>query len=144
MPSNELAAVETALNAGQLDRAEQLLLQSSGPSPLHGEAWYYLGMMFIRAGRDDRAVVAIGNAIRLVGDFFEGLNDLAILLSRMGQPAEAILLLDRALGQKPMHPFPWLNKGVALERLGRLEEAESSYRKATDLRADYVEAWCNL
>ena len=100
--------------------------------------------MFVRNGHYERAATAIGHAVALAGDFFEGIHDLAVLTSKLGRPDEALALFDRALNGNPAHPFPWLNKGVALEQLGRFDDAMASYRRATELKPDYVDAWCNL
>jgi tetratricopeptide (TPR) repeat protein len=45
---------------------------------------------------------------------------------------------------KPEQPEAWGNKGVAMEALGRLDEAIQAYRKAAELKADHVDALANL
>ena len=37
-------------------------------------------------------------------------------------------------------PKPHSNLGITLKELGKLEEAETSYRKAIELKPDYAEA----
>jgi len=50
-------------------------------------------------------------------------------------------LYDWTLTLKPDFKEAWHNKGIALSRLGRHEEAVASYDKAIEIKPDYEEAW---
>ncbi|SVC54388.1 uncharacterized protein METZ01_LOCUS307242, partial [marine metagenome] len=45
---------------------------------------------------------------------------------------------------KPDHAVVYVNRGVALQDLGQLEEALKGYEKAIQLKPDYTEAYSNL
>jgi tetratricopeptide (TPR) repeat protein len=47
----------------------------------------------------------------------------------------------KALEIKPNYHEAWFNRGIALDNLGRWEEAIASYDKALEIKPDYHEAW---
>jgi tetratricopeptide (TPR) repeat protein len=50
---------------------------------------------------------------------------------------------DQALKIKPDYHEAWNNRGIALDDLGRIEEAITSYDQALKFKPDYYEAWGN-
>ena len=52
--------------------------------------------------------------------------------------------MQKSLELAPQDSESHNNLGVTFEGLGRLEEAEASYRKAVKLKSDYYEAHNNL
>jgi Flp pilus assembly protein TadD/arylsulfatase A-like enzyme len=59
-------------------------------------------------------------------------------LGALGRYDEAIVQLDRSLALDPLNPEGHHNRGAALERLGRPDEAIASYREAVRYRGDYA------
>ena len=51
---------------------------------------------------------------------------------------------SRALEEDPKHHQVWVNKGIVLRKLDRLDEAEECYRKALELKPDYAELHSSL
>ncbi|MDI3316840.1 MAG: tetratricopeptide repeat protein [Bacillota bacterium] len=66
------------------------------------------------------------------------------LLLREGRLEAAARLLDHVLATDPDCAPAWLNRGNAALEAGQLEEAESCYRRALEIRPDYVAAFNNL
>ena len=69
----------------------------------------------------------------------------AKLQTEAGDDEGAVALYDSALaasGERMAEA--WLNRGAALRRLGRFEEALASYRTALREREKYPEAWFNI
>ena len=60
-------------------------------------------------------------------------NALGAALLRESRATEAVKAFDAALAFEPDAVDSWINRGVALRELDRLEEAEASYRRALDL-----------
>jgi len=58
-------------------------------------------------------------------------------LGALGRLEEAIVQLDRSLAIDSLNPEGHHNRGAALERLGRRDEAIASYREAVRYRGDY-------
>ena len=75
---------------------------------------------------------------------FDALQLLADVYARRGEHTEAIMLYERALLVSQTNAAVYLNRGVSLRALGRLQEALSSYTKAISLKPDYSDAHCNL
>jgi protein O-GlcNAc transferase len=63
---------------------------------------------------------------------------------RRGDAAGCVQRLDETRPRWAARPDGWLVRGVAARALGRLTEAESSYRQAIALLPEYPEAWQNL
>ncbi|HUP58143.1 MAG TPA: tetratricopeptide repeat protein [Bdellovibrionota bacterium] len=62
------------------------------------------------------------------------LNNLALIRIRQARFPEALVLLGRCEEVWPVYVYCAINKGIALAELGRLDDAERSYRRAIDLR----------
>lgn len=69
---------------------------------------------------------------------------LGVLLTARGRPDLALDYIGRALALRPGDAGFLLNQGVALQALGRLAEAEASFRQAGEARPDFPEAHNNL
>lgn len=72
------------------------------------------------------------------------LRELPLLLLRQGSPAFALQAAARAVLADPGNPVCWFNKGLVEEQSRDDQAAEKSYRKAIELKADYVSPWVNL
>jgi len=59
-------------------------------------------------------------------------------------PEKALSLLDQAIQTNPNDAWAWQNRGVALNKLGRSEEAIDSYRRAGEMNPMVTMAWENL
>lgn len=67
------------------------------------------------------------------------------IASKQDQNNDALTAYDRALAlSNGEMAEAWLNRGVVLKRLGRVEDAVESYRSAAAMRSDYPEAWYNM
>ena len=61
-----------------------------------------------------------------------------------GQPNEAIGYLDRAIEKEKDNSSFYLAKGVALDKLGRQDEAIEVYKKATEIKPENADAYYNV
>jgi Flp pilus assembly protein TadD len=71
-------------------------------------------------------------------------NNLASVLLAEGKDREALARLDRVVADHPGYVPALINRGVALARLGRLEEARSQYLRALQLDPENPDASYNL
>ncbi len=67
-------------------------------------------------------------------------NALGVIAGAEGDPARALVHFDRALALCPTYAEAHVNRGLALEILGRTEEALQAFTTACELTPDYVEA----
>jgi tetratricopeptide (TPR) repeat protein len=111
--SRERGPEEKAVDALTTYRQQGLAaLEARGAHQQLG-AVYLLGKQFTRAQR----------ALAAAGETPDVRNDRAVLALERGQPAEALALLEGVLAERPTHgPALW-NKALALEHLGRREQA---------------------
>ena len=69
------------------------------------------------------------------------LGELGKLLYSGKEYEVALASFDQALKIKPDDHEAWNSRGIALRKLGRLEEAISSYDQALKIKPDYHKAW---
>jgi tetratricopeptide (TPR) repeat protein len=114
--ANLLAAAYQAHKDGREADAEALYLRVlEGPPAGHGQAGQMLGLLYLHQG--DRH-------------------------HTLGRGAEAVERYDRVLALAPRGDA-YNNRGVALEALGRLDEALDSFSRALACRPDYAAAVFN-
>jgi len=101
---------------------------------------------FLDAGEPDSAAgefeVAIRNdasKVRLA-DYLT----LARIRRRLGEPENALEVIEAARGRFGEHPATWIEQGIVLAGQGRLEEAARSFGSAVAMDARYAEAWFKL
>ncbi len=68
----------------------------------------------------------------------------ALSVARQMQGKDALQALERAAYLLPDDPEPHSNLGMALRRVGRLDEAVACCRRALTLKPDIAEVWNNL
>lgn len=73
----------------------------------------------------------------------DALHLLGVIAFQSGSPALALELIGKAIGINPTGAAQHSNAGLALQQLGRLQEAVASYDKAIALQPDYAEAYSN-
>jgi tetratricopeptide (TPR) repeat protein len=74
----------------------------------------------------------------------EGYYNFAVCLAAQGETARAASEFHTAVEINPQYPQAWMALGQLVERDGRLDEAEASYRKAAEQAPDDPTAQFNL
>lgn len=69
---------------------------------------------------------------------------LALILERLGQHDEAMLIQQDLVAKHPDNPHVRIAYGHSLRAAGRVEEAIAAYRKATDIDYECGDAWWGL
>lgn len=124
---------------GDLGAATRLYRSSLAHHPT-AEAWTFLGWAFSFAGRIDEAISCCLRAIEVDPSFGNPYNDIGAYLMARGRDEEALPWFERAAAAARYEPrqFPWCNAGIALERLGRWDEARRAFRRALALDPGYA------
>ncbi len=115
-----MAAAWGALQAGDLDRAEQAYRRVLERDPTIAYAWYMLGAACHVRGRLEESVVNYQQALRLRPDFPEACNNLGVALHALRRSEESMDALRRALMLRPEYAEAHNNMGNALHDRGRL------------------------
>jgi tetratricopeptide (TPR) repeat protein len=126
------SASTTAATAAAIQLHEAALVRRE----LRGEAHVNLIELYRRAGDPDRAKQHYQAALAEPAFEADAHRQFAVVLLEQKQPDEALLLFERATTLAPRDGAAWRGRGLALETLGRLADAASSYGKALELAPD--------
>lgn len=86
--------------------------------------------------RHEEALVQFRAAFALDAHSVQALYGLGMVYGQLDRPLEQAAVLNTLLGLEPRHPTAWRPYGIALDRLGRIAEAEDCLHQAIEL-ADY-------
>jgi Tfp pilus assembly protein PilF len=131
------ASVEKAMNAIQnqdFASAKTILEQARKDDPKDAQAAFYLGVADEGLGDKAGAKEAYRSAIALDPKLPDPAVNLSQLLLDEKDAAGALSVADGALKTLPKHPDLLLNRAVALDALGKKEDALAAYGAAADAR----------
>jgi tetratricopeptide (TPR) repeat protein len=106
------------------------------------EAHTFLGWTYSMLGRHEQAIEECHRAIAVDPDFGNPYNDIGAYLLEMERWEEALPWFEKAIvaPRYDARVYPFVNKGRALEHLGRTWEALQAYRQAMKVSPDYQPA----
>jgi len=134
-----LKLAKTALRGGRVRQAETMYRQVLGAEPNCPEAIHFLGVVAMRHRQHNKALQLVTQSIGLESGRADFYNNLSTLLRHMKRMPEALGAVERAIELQP-HARAFTNKGLALKKLGRVDEAIDAYRAALKLRPEHAEA----
>jgi predicted O-linked N-acetylglucosamine transferase (SPINDLY family) len=141
--ANELLAY-VAANTGDMMRFHNLLLKASHQPDCSPKALYYLGSSFLDMGQFEQAILYLERALKIAGEFFEALHDLATAQAQMGEGQLALQNYTKALHFRKDSFELHYNIARLHDELGQLDLALVHYKRAVEINPSYAEAWCNL
>ena len=113
--------------------------------PSSPEAWGRLGMVFDAHDYLEEAVLCYRRARRLDPDDFRWSYNLGVLLTRQAADAAEIEeVLRHAASLEPLYAPTYYRLSVALQREGRLRDAQRAAQRSIDLDPDQAIAWRQL
>lgn len=128
------------LSAGRIDQALGLAEALVAQAPDAADAWQLLGICQAEAHCRSQAIAAFERAMALLPGETTVARNFAVFLSREGnalcahaQWQEAEPLLRRAVALQPGQASAWVDLGMALRHLGRVDEALVALRQAERL-----------
>jgi tetratricopeptide (TPR) repeat protein len=125
---------------GEKARAEFERVITTSPSAM---AFLYLGLTEIGLGRNEPAVEALREAIRLNPKLQEAHVALGKVLARAGRDQEASPILVRALEIDRSNAEAHFQLGLIALRRGELDAASRSFEAAIDADPEHLQAWYN-
>jgi Flp pilus assembly protein TadD len=133
----EQAEAQILRDSGDTAGAFALLTQALAAHPDDPDLLYDVAMVAEKLGRLDVAEEKLSRLIELKPTNAHALNALGYtLVDRTPRIAEGLVLIERALALAPDDPFILDSMGWAQFRMGRLDEAEASLRRAMAERPD--------
>jgi Tfp pilus assembly protein PilF len=135
--SSEVAEAMKAIEAKRFGEAKTLLTKAIADHPKDAQAYYYLGVVESAEGGDvKRAVESYRKAIELDSKLVDAYVNLSALQLESKDEAGALKTAEQGLAVAKKQPDLALNRALALEALGRAEDALVAYRDAVVLRPD--------
>jgi tetratricopeptide (TPR) repeat protein len=122
------------------------VLEQSAPSQqavLAIASWLVEAFTSHQAGRLAEAEQLYRQILVAQPNHSDSLHLLSVISYQRGDYAQALGQADRALDINPDNSLAWNQRGLALQRLKRLEEALASYDRALSVWQDHAEALCN-
>ncbi|NOT85140.1 MAG: GNAT family N-acetyltransferase [Methylococcaceae bacterium] len=132
------------LQAGQLNRAEQLCDAIYTMQPTQADAIHLLAVIYARTQRAALANDYFLKAITLAPERADFYGNYANLLWETGHIDETIHYCQQAIARYSNRPEVYNTLGNALFRTGQFSDASDNYRQAITLQPNYAEAHNNL
>jgi protein O-GlcNAc transferase len=140
----KILEAETLFDAGQVDKAERLYREAITAAPGFALGHYKLGVLLSKLEREDEAITACRDALRLDSLYPEPNCHLGQLLARRHEWAEAELLLRRALAERVDYFHAHQGLGNLLLNTGRDDEARYHFSRAATLEPGNAEPFQRL
>ncbi len=141
------ATFNAALCAMQLKdnkKAKQYLEDLTKMNYKQPMVYTQLSNIYKAEGDTNKAAVTIGKGRKVFpSDLNLIISEINLYLAK-GKTKEAQDLLDLAVSKDPNNPTLHFAVGANMDEFGNFEQAEKSYNKAIELKADYFDAYYNL
>jgi tetratricopeptide (TPR) repeat protein len=129
------------MNENRLDVAERLLKPHLKDDPYDARAIRMLAELAARIGRWRDSETLLRRAVEIAPGWTTAKANLALVLGRMGRPAEALELLDDVFADEPEGISHWNLKAATLGRLGDFEEAIRLYEGVLERTPNQPKVW---
>jgi len=126
------------------DLAAQYWEKCTQLAPDFGEPHYWLGKEWLLKGDYDQAIVSFRKAVELKVPAADTRIQLADALINSGHPEDAVSVLKEHVRITPLDAAGWFVLAHANTLCGKLDAADSAYRRAVELNPDYGQAWHGL
>ena len=125
-----------AIQAGDHKKAQGLLEEAAKENPDDPQAVFYLGVALEGTGDAGGALAQYKKAVELDPKLVEARVNLSALQLDAEDAAGALDNVDAGLKLAPKHPELLTNRALALEALGKKDQALTAYAAAVEAKAD--------
>ena len=115
-------------NAEEYKDAIRLLKKVTKEEPPNAEAWVLLGDSYGRLGKNESAIGAYQNAIRINPEHADAIFRLGVNYTRLGNHSNAIEAYKEAIRIQPEHAEAHFYLGMSYDDIGRIGDAFEHYR----------------
>jgi tetratricopeptide (TPR) repeat protein len=109
--------------------AEEVYRRALEADSTLGESWHNLAACEARLGRQSEAIQTYERALRYLGENPVTLYNLAVIYGGLGLDDRALTYFNRSVLADPADSAVRVDRGVALYRLGRVDEAFEDWRQ---------------
>ncbi|UCC43367.1 MAG: tetratricopeptide repeat protein, partial [Candidatus Zixiibacteriota bacterium] len=133
-----------AAYSGDYDKAIEELRVAVQRYPDDKQAYYRMGRYRYLQGRYEEAIGLFDTTVQIDPGYGVAFNMLAYAYDRLGNGDKAIEAIDNYIATAPDEANPYDSRGDICARNGRLDEAIESYKRAVEIKPDFVSSWMNL
>lgn len=130
-------------NAGNLAEAHRCLSRACELPRPTAEAFYYLGVSFLKQRQAEAAIRAFDRAIALGGPFFAALHDRGTACAQAGRHASALRSYTQALRLQPDSFDLLFNIGKVYDAIRDFDNALAHYDRALKLGPAVADVWAH-
>jgi tetratricopeptide (TPR) repeat protein len=128
-----------AIQAGDFDKARQVLAEAHAENPKDAQAPFYLGVALEQSKDLPGAIEHYKKALALDPKLIEASQNLSAILLESGDAAGALRVAEGGLQHAPKHPELLLNRALTLEETGDKDGALAAYGAAASVQPDNLE-----
>ncbi|MCA9591664.1 MAG: tetratricopeptide repeat protein [Myxococcales bacterium] len=128
-----------AIQAGDFEKAKQVLTAAQAETPDDPQAAFFLGVALENLNDAPGATAQYEKALSLDPKLVEASINLSALLLDAGDGKHALEIIDKGLQAKPGEPDLLMNRALALEAGGDKAAALDAYKKAVDAKPDKLD-----
>jgi len=142
-PTNVLLVVQLAqayIRSGNLELAEQTLRQAVQSNPRDAKTRLALAQFLVNKGEAEKARPVLEQLVRDEPNDAEAVEGLARLLLIVNEPAAALQAATTLQALRPNSTAGFLLEGVALQALGRSDEARAVFERAAAVEPAALDA----
>ena len=121
---------------GEMDKAIAWFEKAVGANQLLPQAFYNLGVAWMRKGDSERALQAFQSALEIDPNYVEVRNNAAVVLAKIGMADAAIVQLEEVLRQKPDNVEACINLASLQAGRGQVTAAVSNLQRAVAVKPD--------
>ena len=129
----KLRVAHATEESGDLAGAEKIFTQIAAQSPPTVAGKMELADFYLRHHEEARATEALQDALKLEPGNSDIARELANTYISMGQPGQALALLNESIDANPRNALLYNSRGVALDQMGDYARAQKSYKMAYDI-----------
>jgi tetratricopeptide (TPR) repeat protein len=137
--NQELSAAQAAMQRGDYQKAERLLLHLLDARPDDWEALEWLAGLYLQTAAFEKAERAVTRLVAARPDYANYWLRLTAILEKQGKLLETADCYRKLIDRRPDLAVARFNFACFLKRSGRLEEALTEHQKALDLKIDQPE-----
>lgn len=132
----KVARAEKLIADKQWDQAKTVLNEEIGSNPKNAKAVFYLGVCDENTGDVEGAKASYKKALDIDPKLVDAALNLAAILLDSKDPAGALPYIQQGLAADPKHPLLLQNRALALDDLGKSDEAAKAYAAALEVQPD--------
>ncbi|MFX0102170.1 MAG: tetratricopeptide repeat protein [Candidatus Hodarchaeota archaeon] len=127
-------SIESFQRAIALDKPESQVPESI--------IYFEIGEMYALMGSYEEAIENLDKCLKIDPGNIDALNGIGVCYTELGNNEKAIQYFDKIIEKYP-EDYCWNNKGIALMRLEKYDDAAKAFEKAIEIDPEIGDAWYN-